>query len=79
MKSLFNVDEWSIVQSKFEPEKQLMISFSIGNGILLQLKRQTLKEHTQGSLCKVHILVVFIIQIRPRLDGGKMVTLNILC
>ena len=45
MKSLFNVDEWSIVQSKFEPEKQLAAEsiFSIGNGNFG--KRANFEEH----------------------------------
>ena len=48
MKSLFNVDEWSIVQSKFEPEKQLAAEsiFSIGNGTFGQ--RANFEEHYSG-------------------------------
>ena len=72
-KTYFKIDPWKIVEEDFDPNKVKASEsiFSLGNGVMGQ--RANFEEEYSGDSFQGSYMAEYIILIKPKLAGGKMV------
>jgi hypothetical protein len=69
--SRFHLDEWKIIETRFEPDRARDSEsiFALGNG--MRDREPILKRHIQVTPCVVTMWLVSTILTRPLWAGGK--------